>query len=140
MSNENKKELVSKETRKKQIRRAEIEHNGLLHLDDKYKKPGKVYRAVADKPGRIKYLESLGYEVVKDDDFVSGTEGTSKTHKLGSAQTVEMGINQSQPGVWMCIDEDLYNDRQEVKAEMNQEYFQQTTKENQYSGQEDPSE
>lgn len=108
---------------KKPIRRATLEYNGATYLDDKYKKPGKRYRAVADRPGRIQYMESLGYEIVRDDDFESGDAAKLAGSKLGSAQTLEMGKSKSDPGIWMCIDEDLWTERQELKNARNNEAF-----------------
>lgn len=120
---------------KKPIRRASLVYQGATYLDEQYKKPGKVYRAVADTPGRIKYMESLGYEIVRDENFESGDSATLSGHNLGSAQTLEMGKTHKLQGVWMCIDEDEYKERQEAKAEENRKFFEDTVVENQFPGQ-----
>lgn len=108
----------------KQFRRPDLQYEGRTVIDPKYKKPGKVLRVVSDKPGRVEYLESLGYSVVKDETKV-GQGQLDMPNQLGSAVTVETAIHgKSQMGVLMEIDEDLYNERQKYKAKMNTELFE----------------
>jgi hypothetical protein len=129
------KSVETKIERKKEIRRAPMEYSGTTYLDDKYKESGKVYRAVADRPGRIAYMKQMGYSIVTDENFQGGTETLNTAHRLGSAQTVELGKTVSQPGVWMEIDEDIYNARQQEKAKQNTAMFEQSVDDNRYDGQ-----
>lgn len=122
-----------KET-KKPIRRAAIENPGRLYFDEKYKKPGKVYRVVNDTPGRVKYLESLGYEIVRDEMKI-GEDTVDNASSLGSALTMDVGKHKSQPAVVMECDEDIYNERQALKAEENTAMFEDSKASGQYKGQ-----
>ena len=126
---ENRKEEIKKIV-EKQFRRPDLQYEGRLIIDQKYKKPGKVVRVVSDKPGRIAYLESLGYSVVKDETKV-GQGQLDVPNQLGSAVTVEAGLIKSCPSVLMEIDEDLYNERQKYKTKMNTELFEDSVSDNQ---------
>lgn len=119
---------------KKPIRRAAIENPGRLYFDEKYKKPGKVYRVVNDTPGRVKYLESLGYEIVRDEMKI-GEDTVDNASSLGSALTLDVGKTRSQPAVVMECDEDIYKERQAEKAKDNVAMFEESKSANQYKGQ-----
>jgi hypothetical protein len=121
---EAKKEEDLLEKVRKEFRRPDLENRGRLHIDAELKKPGKVLRVVSCKPGRVKYLESLGYRVVQNEGMKVGSGSLSENSGLGSAVTLDAGINHSTPSVVMEIDEDLYKARQKVKTEMNDEQLQ----------------
>ncbi len=132
---ESKETTQNKPEKRKILRRAELEQQGRLYVDESHKEPGYVYRIVNDKPGRIKWLERLGYEVVEDKTQV-GTESANTTHQLGSAVTVETSIyGKSQTGVLMKCPKDIYDERQREKAQDNQAAFDQSVSDNQYKGQ-----
>jgi hypothetical protein len=114
---------VKKAEKKKVYRRSEMVYQGRLHIDEQHKKPGKVGRVVNVKPGRIKYLESLGYQIVTDETKI-GSGSLSEPGQMGSAVQIDAGISVSQPAVYMEIDEDLYNERQAMKAEDNDAQLQ----------------
>lgn len=131
---EDKSKTEKKEALKRQIRRGNIEYHGRLYIDDKYKKPGKVLRIDNDDPATRKYLESLGYNIVREDVKV-GSGSLSEPSNMGSAVHIEQGINFSQPGILYEIDEDLYEARKEVEAEDNNSQLQDMVKANTYAGQ-----
>lgn len=116
---------VSREERK--MRRAQTVDNGRLYIDEKHKEKGYVYRIVNDKPGRIKHLENLGYDIVRDNTKV-GSGSMDTPSKLGSAVTVETGIHLgSMTGVLMRIPQDEYDEAQRDKAAMNDAALNQAT-------------
>lgn len=66
----------------------ELVSSGPLYLDPRHKKPGYVYKFVADRPGDIDAEKRYGYVVVTDDLNV-GDNIASKTTRFGSAVTVQ---------------------------------------------------
>lgn len=125
------------DTKKKPIRRADLESQGRLYVDENLKEKGFTYRIVNDKPGRVKLLERMGYEIVRDETKV-GTESSNTVHQLGSAVTLEAGIHKSQLAVLMRCPDDIYNERQKEKGKENTAMFTQTVEDNRYRGQSDP--
>ncbi|HEY3526016.1 MAG TPA: hypothetical protein VGK47_07460 [Nitrososphaeraceae archaeon] len=115
-------EVTSKEDKKNRVyadlKRVQLEYEGRLYIDPKYKKPGKVLRVVSCNPGRVRQLEAMGYTIVQDETKI-GSGSLREPGQLGSAVTVEAGIRQSDPSILMEIDEDLFNARLEYKAEQN---------------------
>lgn len=118
---------LSKEELKKKIRRGNLQFQGRLRIDDKYKTPGKVLRVVSLKPGRKEYLESLGYRARPDIQIGGDTLEQAK----GTGGVFDLGINHSNPSIVMEIDQDLYDARQEVKSEDNEAIFKAKVAENQ---------
>ncbi len=109
--------LKEKSTR---VRRKDMQQAGPLYIDESLKTPGKVLRIVnADKPGRVKYLQRLGYTIKEDPDFKVGDDIVGKS-LLGSSVTVELSTTTGKhcQGVVMEIDEDIYD---EIKADKEEE-------------------
>lgn len=120
MINKDNKQTDLKE-KTKRIKRALLTEIGPLHIDEKYKKPGMVRRIVnADKPGRIAFLEKLGYRIVTDDTKI-GDSSKIKPSSLDSCVRVELGNDvRHVDGILMEIPEDEYNEIQAIKEERNE--------------------
>jgi hypothetical protein len=125
---------VSKEELRRIVRRSQTEFVSRIHIDDKYKTPGKRLRIDNDDAATRQYLESLGYVVKIDPDMKAGSGSLSQKNSMGSTIQVEQGIRLSQPGIVYEIDEDLYQARLELEAEQNSEKLQSTIESNQYEG------
>ncbi len=109
-----------KET-KKTMRRASPENYGATYIDPKYQREGYRLRIVNDTPGRVAYLESKGYSLVREEVEV-GSGSLEDPHQLGSAVEIEVGRTRSQKAVLMTIsDEDYAYNRQLVKNETDEQ-------------------
>lgn len=109
-------QVKEKKVEIKQMRRAQDEDMGRLYFDEDLKEDGFEYRVVADKPGRIKRLERLGYEVVRDKNIKVGTGKLDEPSSLGSAVEIELGIHLgSQKGVLMRIRKEDFEARLKEK-------------------------
>lgn len=116
------KKKLTKEELMAKVRQANLNYQGRLYIDDKYKKSDKITRIDNDDPATRRYLESLGYTVVQEEVQV-GSGSLSEPSSMGSEVHVEQGIRFSQPGILYEIDKDLYEARKEVECEMNNEHF-----------------
>jgi len=125
---------VSKEELRRIVRRSQTEFVSRIHIDDKYKTPGKRLRIDNDDPETRQYLEGLGYVVKIDPDMKAGSGSLSQKNSMGSTIQVEQGIRLSQPGIVYEIDEDLYQARQELEAEQNNERLKSKIEDTQYEG------
>ena len=123
-----KEELIAR------VREANLQYQGRLFIDEKYKKPDKVLRIDNDDPATRAYMKSLGYTIVQDEIPV-GSGSLREPSNMGSAVHVEQAIyGQSQPGILYEIDKDLYEARQQVEAEENKKRFHQKVDEMTYDG------
>jgi hypothetical protein len=117
-------EVKKEEVKKTEYRRPEMVYRGRLHIDEKYKKPGKVQRIVRANSSRIQDLEYLGYTVVTDETKV-GTGALSEPGSLGSAATIDAGLHgKSDLHIIMECDQDVYDQRQAEKAKANDAQLQ----------------
>ncbi len=83
------------------------------------KNPDKHYRVVnTNKPGRVHQMERQGYEVVLDEDMVMGDSAIGENRDAGTAVTLSY---KGETLVLMCIDKDIFDLRQEIKQEENDE-------------------
>jgi hypothetical protein len=105
---------------KKKMRRALSENPGPLFIDDKYKREGYRYRIVNDTPGRIDFLESRGYSVVRREVDV-GNGSIDAPSATGSAVELEVGKIHSQKAVLMEISEEDYQLNRKEKEQLADE-------------------
>jgi hypothetical protein len=113
-------EIIMGETRAEEVRRerrfkpGSVEHSGLklAIAEEKLDRKGFIYRWVNDMPGRVKRMEALDYDIVKD-DIKPDSSG------LGSAPTVVVGVDgpQGLNAVLMRKRLDWYEDDQKAKQE-----------------------
>lgn len=122
------RKTLSKEDReelKRKYRQAHLDYAGRLYIDDKFRKPGKRLRVDNADPATVKYMKSLGWNVVIDTDVKVGSGSLREPSNMGSAVHIEQSIHgTSQPGILYEIDEEAYQLRKEVEAELNSEQVQ----------------
>lgn len=71
-----------------------IQTLGPHYVDQKYFKPGYVYKLVGNLPGQIEKYEKLGHQIVKDEVRV-GSEKPNQPHSHSSAVTVQSRCGQT---------------------------------------------
>ena len=102
----------------KEIRRAFDEDMGQLYFDEELKEDGFEYRVVNDKPGRIRKLQKMGYEIVLDHKIKVGSGSLDTPNSLGSVVEFEAGIHKgSQKAILMRIRKEDYAQRLKIKQE-----------------------
>ncbi len=100
------KEILEKRAKKKAERKAAIQNNTRLFLDEKYKEAGYRYRIVNVTPGNVESQLSKGYEVVTH-DMHSGSGSLANPECSGTPLEFEVGGHSgSMKAVWMRIAED----------------------------------
>jgi len=101
-------------------RRGELDYQGRLYVDPKYKRPGKTLRIDNDDLGTRLHMQRLGYTIVQDHDVKVGSGSLSEPNNIGSEVHIEQSIyGQKQPGILYEIDSDLLAAREEIQAEDN---------------------
>lgn len=125
---------LTREELKEKFRKVAMGYSGRLTIDDKYKKPGKVLRIDNDDLATRKYLSELGYTPVTDHVEV-GSGGLHQSHNMGSEIHIEQGITFSQPGILYECDQEVFEVRMELEAEMNNEQLQSMIESNQRADQ-----
>lgn len=120
----------------REMRRAFDEDQGRLYFDEDLKEDGFEYRVVNDKPGRVRYLQKLGYEIVSDSKIKLGSGTLDESGSLGSAVELEVGIHMgSQKAVLMRISKEDYAERlklKQAKVKMQTQGLMETGIETQY--------
>lgn len=121
-----KKKELSREDKKALFRRINFDvEQSRIHIDEKYKRPGRVPRVVDDNPSRIQEMLQIGYEFVQDTSVQVGNESLDQVREAGSIVRIEVGGKNSPcRGILMDIDEDLLEVRREWKAKRNNELLE----------------
>lgn len=116
-TNESKLDSKKLDAVKSRIRNV-CKQRGPLYIDPKYKRPGFVYRLVNDVDGTVENAMNLGYTPVKRKVPV-GDGTASDSHSVGSLVTKSVGGGVT--AILMEIPEELYNEIQNYKEEINLE-------------------
>lgn len=84
---------IEKKVEHKEMRRAEDDNMGRLYYDEELEEDGFEYRIVNDTPGRVKYLQRLGYELVQDFRGKVGSGSLQEPSSTDSLVEIEVGIH-----------------------------------------------
>lgn len=133
---ETKTKKFTKEELMAKVRAANMNYEGRIYVDEKYKKPDKVLRIDNGDAATRHYMKSLGYTIVqRQEDAKTGSGSLREPSSMGSEVEFELAIyGQSQPAIAYEIDKDLYEARQEVEAEMSKQKFHNTVDDLSFEG------
>lgn len=104
---------------KKRARRAGISAEGIdnpYDVPERFRRPGFHYCIVNDKPGRIAYMESRGYDLVRDPEL-------ARYLNLKQGEPIKFATGQDNPA-WaylMRIEEELFQEDQDAMQSMADE-------------------
>ncbi len=116
---------MTKEMRKERPKRPSLTNQGPLAVSSK--KPGREYRFVTDKDGRVERKIALGWVVESAADHQVGYRSVDKASEVGAAARYPVG--QGEHSVLMSIDKDWYDEDQADKQRQVDE-SEQTIKHN----------